>query len=480
MTSHLVIFGFGGDLTKRKLIPALYKLEQSKTLNDDMVISAVTRKAVDLQEYMRRIEEYLPDNFDPAVLSKLFARLSVVQLDISKREDFPELKAKLMDRQPDSCSAMIFYFAIPPTMFEGVIDSMVQVGLHECGEAVENRLLIEKPFGYDIASAKKLIDLINRHFGEESVYRIDHYLAKDTAQNILHFRFHNPMFQQLWNNRHIEYIQISALEDIDIQGRGGFYEQTGAVRDMLQGHLLQLLALTTMDEPFDMSARSVRRQRQRLLDSIRRPSGEIESQAVRAQYEGYRDEVENQTSNVETFAALRLEIESSRWRGVPLLLRAGKAMNEKTTEVNIGFKRSDNHTEQNVLTFRLQPSAGIAINLASKKPGLDSETDMITLDHCFADGPHQVSDAYEKILFDALNGDQTLFPTDQEIISSWEIVEPILDHWKAQNTQPERYAKGADSVAIADKLAKDNDTNWIRHSAWVCQPRSTPEQFSTN
>jgi len=469
--SSLIVFGFTGDLTKRKLLPSLYSLEKSGLLPDMFQVIGVTRKAVDMSELKDQLEEHIA-SCDREVLDKLCDRISLVKADISKREDFPKLKTQIDDLMPNTCSVKLFYFAVPPSLFEDVVNNMVEAQLHTCGNNIESRLLIEKPFGHDLVSAKKLLETIGSHFGEESIYPIDHYLAKDTAQNILYFRFHNPLIQNLWDGDNIKSIQVTAMEELDIQGRADFYEQTGALRDMIQGHMLQVLSLVTMDEPASLETDDVRRQRQLLLKSIVPIDADDQhNNAVRGQYKGYRNEVGNHDSNVETFAAVKLKIDTSRWRNVPVYLRAGKAMSGKLTEVNVIFKSSHKHDEENILTFRLQPNEGIAISFVIKQPGLENKHQSVTLDYCYKNHEEQLSEAYDRIIYDGIRGDQTLFPAADEILASWGVVQPLLSSWLSDSESLVSYPKGAASIKEADELVKKDNVEWVSHKSWVCAPR---------
>ncbi len=387
------------------------------------------------------------------------------------------LREQIHNLLPKKCEVKLFYFAVPPSLFESLIENVVAADMHGAGDGIESRLLIEKPFGHDLASAQHLHKTITDHFGKESVYPIDHYLAKDTAQNIHYFRFKNPLMRGIWDSSDIAEIQVSALEMLDIQGRIKFYEHTGALRDMIQGHMLQILALVTMDELSSLEADDVRRQRQLMLKSIApiRPE-DVHDVAVRGQYDGYRTQVENPESNTETFAALKLNVDNSRWRGVPIYVRAGKAMETKVTEINIVFRSKDDALGgEDVLTFRLQPGEGVAITLTSKKPGLENKPEVITLDYCYNEHDEVLANAYERILHDALEGDQTIFPTDEEIMASWTVVQPVLDAWQANGDDLSIYAEASRNVLSADALVqRHGSSGWIFHESWVCTPRFTP------
>lgn len=466
----LVIIGFSGDLSRRMLLPSLYNLELAGRLDDSMQIIGVSRKPTTNKDVYQKLYDFINSNHaecDEKVLLKLCNRIKILQADVSKLEGALALKQKLDIHLGDACGTKLFYFAVPPSILQPIINNVVEADVHKCGGSINSRLLIEKPFGRDVESAKELSETIRKYFGQESVYLIDHYLAKDTVQNLLHFRFHNLMLQSLWTKNDIKSIQISALESLDVQGRGDFYEQTGALRDMLQSHLMQLLALVTMDEPESMEPQAIRKNRLQLLHQIMLAEQPMNSSA-RGQYEGYTDEVGNNASTVETFASVKLYVNNERWQNIPIYLRAGKAIQEKLTEINITFKGHKDQHEENVLTFRIQPHEGIALRIAVKKPGLSNETEMITLDYCYSDGNNEISAGYDRILHDALIGDQTLFPSDEEIMNNWKLFQPIIDAWENNNEGLSVYQKGSKTVESSVKLLAKDKSEWVNHAAWVC------------
>jgi glucose-6-phosphate 1-dehydrogenase len=471
----LVIFGFTGDLVRRYFLPALYHLELDGELPEDLAIMATTRRDIDLNQMKEsltiRINE-LEEECNLEIVDKLFSKIEVSETDISDKNDYEKLKKSIEDHDEELCKNRIFYFAVPPDLFETVLDNVTGNKLHLCGDGITARLLIEKPFGRDTKTAQGLLDKINQNFGSEHLFPIDHYMAKETVQNILYFRFQNPIIRAIWDSKHIQQIQISAIESLDIQGRANFYEQTGAVRDMIQSHLLQLAALATMEEPQMLDAASIRSTRQRALEAFTRITPEMVPEvAVRGQYHGYRDEVRNQESLIETFAAIKFTVDSERWRGVPIYVRAGKALNQKVTEITLIYndpKITD--CEDNVLTLRIQPNEGVAIRLTGKKPGLKNETQNLTMDYCYLDEHSQLHGAYEKILIDAINGDQTLFPTDKEIINNWQLIEPILNDWHSSDQGLETYKKGSSEITKSNELLAKENHEWISLPN-ICQPR---------
>jgi len=469
-TNALVILGFSGDLSRRMLLPSLYNLELAGKLDGAMQIIGVSRKPTTNDEVYQKLYDFISSDHaecDEKVLLDLCKRIRIVQADVSQPEGALALKQQLDTHLGDTCITKLFYFAVPPSILQPIIHNLVAADVHKCGGSVSSRLLIEKPFGRDVESAKELSETIRKYFGQESIYLIDHYLAKDTVQNLLHFRFHNLMLQSLWTKKDIKSIQISALESLDVQGRGDFYEQAGALRDMLQSHLMQLLALVTMDEPESLEPQVIRKNRLQILQSVTL-AGEPMVTSARGQYDGYKEEVGNNSSAVETFASVKLQINTERWQNIPMYLRAGKAMEEKLTEINITFKGHKGGHEENVLTFRIQPQEGIALRMAVKKPGLSNETEMITLDYCYKNSENEISAGYDRILHDALIGDQTLFPSDEEIMNNWRLFQPILDAWQDNTEGLTVYDKGSKTVESSAKLMAKDDAEWVTHAAWVC------------
>jgi len=390
---------------------------------------------------------------DPAEYLKLGKRLNAIEDEMGM------------------CMSRLFYLAIPSQTFAPVVQQLGKGGLNKsCQHNSEDaRLLIEKPFGYDLESAHELIKDLNEHFSEQQIYRIDHYLAKETAQNILNFRFQNPIFKRAWDNKSIRNIMITAAEEIDIEGRVSFYEQTGALRDLIQSHLLQLLALTVMDEPAALTSDEIHRQKLSLLQSITPIAPDkVITDAVRGQYEDYRKEVENPDSIAETYAAIKLEINSERWRGVPVLLRTGKAMEEKVVDITITFSDNSKLSQDNILSIR------ISLQLLAKKPGFTNEVEPVQMDFCYGNSfDGEVNpDAYERVLIDAFRGDKTLFATSDEVLASWRIVENVIHEWAKNDAGLEFYKRGSWGPKSADNLAKSADTNWITQELKVCAVHS--------
>jgi glucose-6-phosphate 1-dehydrogenase len=473
----LVIFGITGDLAHRKLLPALYHLAEDDLLPDGFEIIGVTRSGTTVEALLDDIRARVKESNEECseeVLKRFGESIRIVTMDLSKADEYAKLKKALDDHEErlGVCTNRLFYLAVPSQTFGSIAEMLAAGGLTTgCAHKVgESRLLIEKPFGYDLASAKELIDSLGKQFSEQQIYRVDHYLAKETAQNILTFRFNNPLFKAVWDSDTISSVMITAAESIGIEGRVAFYEQTGALRDIIQSHLLQLLSLVTMEQPARMDSESIHEKKLELLRAIVPIAPDkVASQAVRGQYEGYLQEVNNHSSNTETYAALRLEIDTPRWRTVPVLLRTGKAMAEKVTEITLTF-REDGNEHENTLTLRIQPNEGISIQLQAKKPGFDSESETVQMDFCYpqsGDGIHP--DAYERVLVDALRGDKTLFATSDEVLAAWEAVEHVIHAWSMSADGIETYPQGSWGPKAAEAMAKDAGTEWISKHLHICQ-----------
>ena len=400
MTTKLLIFGITGDLSTRKLIPALREIVGTGEF-DDLEIIGVSRREVDVD----------------ALMGDLAGRSRIVTMNLAELEDYKRLKDELKLSADDQ---LLAYLSVPPRAATQIVDFMGEAGIND--ERV--KILFEKPFGIDLESAKEMIERTSRYFKEEQLYRIDHYIAKEMAQNIATFRYYNAVFAHSWSNRAIERIEINAFEEIDIEGRGQFYEQTGALRDVVQGHLMQLLALVLMDIPRDLDWKKVPQYREQALDDIVTINPR---EALRAQYEGYKKEVNIPATCVETFVRLTLHSTSERWDGVPLVLTTGKALDKKSTEIKVHFKKT--HPQQtNCLTFRIQPHEGVEIALHVKKPGYAHEIEDKTLAFTYPDDI-RLPDAYEQVIVDAIQSRKSLFTSSAEVVRSWEILQPLVDHW---------------------------------------------------
>jgi glucose-6-phosphate 1-dehydrogenase len=432
-----------GDLAQRKVLPALYHLFAHNLVHEHTYIVGTSRSpiaATDIINNITRAIRARGDKPDPATLKLLKERLSAVQLDPVKVDDYKLLGDHLnnIEEQVGSCLHRLFYLSIPPQVYGGIVERLGEAELNQgCPHHQgASRLLVEKPFGYDVISAEELIADTGRYFDEEQIFRIDHYLAQETARNILTFRSKNPLFRQAWNNEHITKIVITAAEKIGIEGRANFYEQVGALRDLIQSHLLQLLCLVLMDIPETVNAQTIHAAKQQVFAAIEPiPPNMVAERAQRGQYQTYREEVQNPHSTTETYASVTLFSNDPAWKGVPLTLTTGKSLTDKHTSITVHFGEG----EANQLQFRIQPDEGITLGLQVKKPGLSSGPQPTSLDFTYQNSlNHKAIDAYERVLVEALRGDHTLFATSEEVMLSWRILQPLIDEW----------GKSADDLAI--------------------------------
>lgn len=421
MKTKLVIFGITGDLSTRKLLPALAQIISTGDF-DDLSVIGVSRQTID-------VPDLLTTKLGDAMLAD---RITGFSMDTTNLDDYKRLK-DFIDLGKDE--QLLLHLAVPPMASSPIIELLGQAGLN----TARVKLLLEKPFGIDLDSAKQMIDHVAKYYDEEQVYRIDHYLAKEMTQNIIAFRGGNALFDHVWHNGAIEKIEVIAVEKIGIEGRAHFYEQTGALRDVLQGHLMQLLALVLMDIPHDMDWTDATKMR---LDALERVELADPKKAVRGQYKGYRDEVKDATSMTETFASVTLHSNEEKWLGVPLVLATGKCMSEKLTEVRVYFRK--NHESQtNCLIFGIQPREGVEIELYTKRPGYDHQLETRTLSFKYP-AETKLPDAYEQVIVDAIRSRKSLFATSDEVIRAWEILTPVQQHWSKEDTDLHMYKPGTD------------------------------------
>lgn len=447
----LVIFGITGDLAQRKLLPALYHLVKDDLLHEHTEIVGLSRRTMTVDDLLGAVELCVleQDNVcDPVVLQKMRSKLRMVTMNPAEPEDYTKLLDELdtIEDKHGVCMNRLYYLAIPPSVYGTVIRNLGENKLNgSCRHnQAKSRLLVEKPFGYDLTTADELIKETNDYFSEEQVYRIDHYLAKESAQNILTFRRHNPVFLDSWNGKHISRIDVLAHEKIGVEGRASFYDQVGALRDIVQSHLLQLVALVMVTIGSNDDVAALHGEKARLLSSL---SPVDATTTIRGQYEGYLEEVSNATSLTETYVRLELASDLPQWQDTVIGLETGKAMNEKKTEIHIEFI-DDNAPATNTLTFRIQPNEGIDLQLTAKKPGFERVLQKVTMDfsyHGVFDEPSH-PDAYERVLVDAARGDHSLFATSAEVLASWHALQPILDYWQ-NSSDVLVYRQGSDNPA---------------------------------
>lgn len=426
----LVIIGITGDLAKRKLLPAIEAIVRAGMVPKDFRIVGVTRQKGVMVE-------------DVCVGDSLvFVRshLDLFYMETDDPSEYTRLTARLRDaeRSFGAPAQRLFYISVPPTATRSIIEHLGTSGL---ARVPQTKLLLEKPFGVDQTSATDLVEHIQNHFKSTQVYRIDHYLAKQMVQNLIVFREQNSLFRRTWNNAYIERILILASETIGIEGRAHFYEETGALRDVVQSHLLQLAALTLMNPTSPIEVKSVPERRLAALKHLHLSAG---TRGVRrGQYRGYRDEVKNQDSTVETYVELTLESHDPNFVGIPIVLVAGKMLGTKTTEIHLYYKK-DQDEEANELVLHLQPDEGIAVSIWSKQPGYDEGIEKKTLDFTYADHYGALPDAYEKVLVDVIRSDHALFVSDEEVLESWRILAPIQEAWRTSSRDVFFYEPGSD------------------------------------
>ncbi len=449
----LVIFGITGDLAQRKLLPALINLIKADLLPKDSHIIGVTRQSISKNDVLKPVFSHSASKLKANLraVNHFKQKFSLFQMDMSKENDYLELKNYLdsLDKEHGLNFQRLYYLSIPPSIFDNVVNMMGKSGLQNpCGkDNLLPSLLIEKPFGYDLDSAKQLINVTMNYFKESQVYRIDHYLAKEMAQNILSFRFLNPLFASVWGSKYISSVTITAYEDITIENRANFYEQTGALRDLIQSHLLQLMTLIATERPDSIQdSKDVHLERLKVLKAINIPKpNEVSKIAKRGQYDSYKNDVNNQKSEIETYASVDLSIDNQRWKGTKFKLRTGKAMDKKSTRIDIQFGPNN---KNNLLSLQLQPDEGIFLDLQVKKPGHEREIKRMQMDFSYKrtfkgiDSP----EAYERVLLDAVRQDQSLFATSDEVLASWKIIDPILSEWSKTSTDLQIYKKGSSGL----------------------------------
>ncbi len=454
----LVIFGVTGDLAKRYLMPSLYHLFKQGLLHEKTEIVGISRRNINVEEIFDNVELCVSDEnkvCDPVVMAHMHSHTRVHQLDMDDAGAYKELLQTLntIEEENGVCMNRLYYLAIPPAAYSTVIDNMGASGLNascQHGDAM-TRLLVEKPFGHDLASAEALIADTNEVFGEEQLFRIDHYLAKETAQNILAFRFANPLFEAVWHNGLVTGIDIVASEKIGIEGRANFYEEQGALRDFIQNHLLQLLAIVTMDKPATMDSDGVHAAKLQVMQAIQPITDEqVTTQTKRGQYAGYKNEVGKNDSFVETYAFIETTIDTLRWKNVPVTIRTGKSMADRYTTITFTFADSSD-SEVNNLRFRIQPNEGIQIGLQAKKPGYEQALHAVAMDfsyHTAFDGDEPT--AYERVLVDAVRGDRTLFAGSDEVLAAWRVVDEVVKAWNKNGDGLFSYEPGTDIDTLSE------------------------------
>jgi len=456
--SVLVVFGATGDLTSRKIVPAIYNLRRSGLLPAETTVLGFSRRPLSDDDFRALMSESCANfsrvKVEPGLWHDFAEGVFYQQGDFSDRAAYRDLAERLeqIDAARGARGNRLFYLATPPSAYEEIVANLGRVGLHRQGKREGwCRIVVEKPFGHDRASAGKLNDALVSVFDESQIYRIDHYLGKETVRNLLVFRFGNGIFEPLWNRRYVDHVQITVAEDLGIEGRGAFYEEAGASRDILQNHLLQLLTLVAMEPPIEFEADALRDEKVRVLRAIdtKWTDARVRAQVVRGQYTdgwvgdrhvvGYRAEDEvDPDSKVETFVALKLEVQNWRWADVPFYLRTGKRMPRRATEIAIQYKlpplmlfgESATPPEPNLLAMRIQPDEGIMLRFAAKVPELGLDVRSVNMDFTYGlSFAREAPEAYETLLLDAMLGDASLFTRADEVEAAWAIVTPLHDVW---------------------------------------------------
>ncbi|GAA4286519.1 glucose-6-phosphate dehydrogenase [Georgenia daeguensis] len=485
--SGLVIFGVTGDLAKKKLMPAVYDLANRGLLPPSFALTGFGRRSWSDEDFAQvvhdAVREHARTPFDERTWKQLATGFRFVQGEFDDDAAFDELARTVtaLDTEQGTGGNHAFYLSVPPDAFPLVLRQLARSGLSGSEPESWRRVVIEKPFGHDLTSARELDAVVSEVFPPDSVFRIDHYLGKETVQNILALRFANQLFEPIWNANYVDHVQITMAESIGIGSRAGYYDGIGAARDVIQNHLLQLLALTAMEEPVSFEADALRAEKEKILSAVQIPE-DLDSHTARGQYAGgwqggeeVRGYLEEDgippTSETESYAAVRLDIDTRRWAGVPFYLRAGKRLGRRVTEIAVVFKRaphlpfdltSTQELGANALVIRVQPDEGVTIRFGAKVPGTAMEVRDVTMDFGYGHAFTQDSpEAYERLILDVLLGDPPLFPRQKEVELSWQILDPILEHW-ARRGQPEPYAPGSWGPSSADAMLARDGRTWRR------------------
>ncbi len=499
----MVIFGASGDLARRKLIPALYRLHRDGALDPCFSILGVSRSDISDDEFRRAMRDAL-EEFDARPEERewdAFARrLTYLSADLTDDEAYGRLATRLEELGAGDPAAgnHLFYFSVPPDLAPDIVQGLDHAGLTAEGKGRGwTRIVVEKPFGHDLESARELNRRLGEIFREEQVYRIDHYLGKETVQNILAFRFGNTMFEPLWNRNYVDHVEITAAETLGVEDRGGFYDETGALRDMVASHLLQLVTLTAMEPPVAFEPGAVREEKVKVLRSMSPMTPEeVAARTARGQYAkgeidgdpvlGYRDiDAVADDSTTETYAAVELRVDNWRWEGVPFYVRTGKRLARDLTEIVVHLKptphalfaRQDGSVSPNTIVIRFKPDEEIDVTFSAKVPGEGMRTSRVRMQFDYSEAfGIELPDAYETLLVDAMRGDQTLFTRNDEVEAQWAVITPILEAWR-ETPQPgfPNYAAGSDGPPEADAVPARNGHVW--RSIVRAAAESTPDRI---
>ncbi|MGL3151767.1 glucose-6-phosphate dehydrogenase [Microbacterium sp. A82] len=488
--SALVIFGVTGDLSRKKLMPAVYDLANRGLLPPGFALVGFARRDWEDQDFAQvvyeAVKEHARTEFREETWQQLLQGIRFVSGEFDNPESFAKLRETVekLDVERGTMGNHAYYLSIPPKSFPLVTKQLKDSGL--VGEDRDSdhwrRVVIEKPFGHDLDSARALNQALEVAFPADSIFRIDHYLGKETVQNILALRFANELYEPIWNRNYVDHVQITMAEDIGVGGRAGYYDGIGAARDVIQNHLLQLLALTAMEEPISLSAEHLRSEKEKVLAAVKLPD-DLSQATARGQYAGgwqggqevdgfLGEDGMNPESITETYAAIKLEIANRRWAGVPFYLRSGKRLGRRVTEIAVVFNRAPEHLfgrsnaselGQNALVIRVQPDEGVTIRFGSKVPGTGTNVRDVTMDFGYGHAFTEASpEAYERLILDVLLGDPPLFPRHEEVELSWKILDPVEKYWAAEGGPLEQYAPGSWGPASADALLARDGRVWRR------------------
>ena len=485
----LVIFGATGDLTHRKLIPALYNLAAEGALPPAISIVGFARREKSTEQFRSELEtatrKFSRTPLNDELWANFASSISYHQSPFDDAEGYRKLARQMEeeDRKRGTGGNRLYYLAVAPDQFPVILSHLRESGLSTAPSGSWSRVIVEKPFGTDLASARQLNELVNEVFPERDTYRIDHFLGKETAQNIMVMRFANSIFESLWDSNHISHVQITAAEPLGIEGRAGYYDKSGAMRDMVQNHLLQLLTLTAMEPPTSLGADAIRDEKVKVLRSLRPLRGEdVFRHVVRAQYAaglingqpvpGYREaEGVAKDSTTETYVALQVNIDNWRWAGVPFFIRTAKRMPKGATEIAVTFKgvprvlfnRNDQVLDENVLVIRIQPDEGISLRMSAKMPGSSLRIEPVKMDfHYGTSFGKATPEAYERLLLDAMSGDATLFARRDEVEEAWAFVDGIEEAWRTRSDDLAFHTAGSWGPAEAAELAARHGVTWRR------------------